>query len=102
MLLTKGYRSMSTPLFMLKNVIQNVAQLSKFKDKIYKVVAFFIISLISSISLNLICQVIGKGSEKDEDNNVEEKYLIATSEHPLAAFHQDEWIKAKDLPKRYH
>ena len=33
-------------------------------------------------------QVIGKGSEKHEDSNVEEKYLIATSEQAIAAFHR--------------
>lgn len=37
-------------------------------------------------------QVIGKGSENAEDSSVDEKYLIATSEQPIAAFHRDEWI----------
>lgn len=46
-------------------------------------------------------QVIGKGSEKAEDKEVDEKYLIATSEQPIAAFHRDEWIKETELPKRY-
>ena len=81
MLLKKGYRSMSTPFFMRKDVMQDVAQLSQFDDELYK--------------------VIGKGSEKAEDKEVEEKYLIATSEQPIAAFHRDEWIKETELPKRY-
>jgi seryl-tRNA synthetase len=46
-------------------------------------------------------QVIGKGSEKAEDKEVDEKYLIATSEQPIAAFHRDEWMKESELPKRY-
>ncbi|KAH8768005.1 hypothetical protein BGZ57DRAFT_943068 [Hyaloscypha finlandica] len=30
-----------------------------------------------------------------------DKYLIATSEQPISAFHADEWLVAKDLPIRY-
>lgn len=46
-------------------------------------------------------QVIGKGSEKAEDSSVDEKYLIATSEQPIAALHRDEWLKPEDLPIKY-
>ncbi len=28
-------------------------------------------------------------------------YLIATSEQPISALHQAEWLENKDLPKRY-
>lgn len=45
--------------------------------------------------------MIGKGSEKSDDNTVDEKYLIATSEQPIAAFLRDEWLKPEDLPMRY-
>ena len=31
----------------------------------------------------------------------EEKYLIATSEQPIAAYHRDEWIPESSLPIRY-
>ncbi|XP_057369293.1 probable serine--tRNA ligase, cytoplasmic isoform X1 [Daphnia carinata] len=78
---TKGYIAMGTPFFMRKDIMQDVAQLSQFDDELYK--------------------VIGKGSEKAEDKEVDEKYLIATSEQPIAAFHRDEWIKETELPKRY-
>jgi len=30
-----------------------------------------------------------------------EKYLIATSEQPISAFHQGEWLEPKQLPLRY-
>ncbi len=33
-------------------------------------------------------KVIGKGSENKDDKTVDEKYLIATSEQPLAAYHR--------------
>ena len=80
-LMVKGYKPMSTPFFMRKDVMQDVAQLSQFDDELYK--------------------VIGKGSEKSDDKDVEEKYLIATSEQPIAAFHRDEWISEASLPIRY-
>lgn len=32
---------------------------------------------------------------------MEEKYLIATSEQPIAAFHRSEWIAEGALPIRY-
>lgn len=49
----------------------------------------------------LYLQVVGKGSEKQEDAAVDEKYLIATSEQPLAAYHRDEWIPTESLPIKY-
>lgn len=61
--------------------MQEVAQLSQFDEELYK--------------------VVGKGSEKAEEKDVEEKYLIATSEQPIAAFHRDEWIPESTLPIRY-
>jgi len=44
---------------------------------------------------------VGKGSDKPEDKSVDEKYLIATSEQPIAAFHRDEWIAESSLPIKY-
>ncbi|XP_069046545.1 serine--tRNA ligase, cytoplasmic [Lepisosteus oculatus] len=78
---SKGYTPLYTPFFMKKEVMQEVAQLSQFDEELYK--------------------VIGKGSEKADDNTMDEKYLIATSEQPIAAFLRDEWLKPEDLPLRY-
>lgn len=62
--------------------MQEVAQLSQFDDELYK--------------------VVGKGSEKaDEAGTTDEKYLIATSEQPIAAYHRDEWIPESSLPIKY-
>ncbi|VDM82606.1 unnamed protein product, partial [Strongylus vulgaris] len=69
----KGFTPLYTPFFMRKEVMQEVAQLSQFDEELYK--------------------VCGKGSEVVGDNTVDEKYLIATSEQPIAAFHRNEWIK---------
>jgi len=77
----KDYVPLYTPFFMKKEVMQEVAQLSQFDDELYK--------------------VVGKGSEKAEDKSIDEKYLIATSEQPIAAFHREEWIDEKTLPIKY-
>lgn len=61
--------------------MQEVAQLSQFDEELYK--------------------VVGKGSEKADEKDIEEKYLIATSEQPIAAFHRGEWIPEQNLPIRY-
>jgi seryl-tRNA synthetase len=66
-----------TPFWMRKQIMSQVAQLSQFDDELYK--------LTSS-----------KGSDDPE-----EKYLIATSEQPIAALHLNEWIDANSLPLRY-
>ncbi|KAF7996339.1 hypothetical protein HCN44_001971 [Aphidius gifuensis] len=77
----KGFKPMYTPFFMRKDAMQEVAQLAQFDEELYK--------------------VIGKGSEKGEEKELEEKYLIATSEQPIAAFHRNEWIPEASLPIKY-
>jgi len=76
-----GYTPITTPYFMRKKVMQECAQLSQFDDELYK--------------------VIGKGSEVEGDKTIDEKYLIATSEQPLAALHRGQWIKPETLPFKY-
>uniref|UniRef100_A0A1I8B1S9 serine--tRNA ligase n=1 Tax=Meloidogyne hapla TaxID=6305 RepID=A0A1I8B1S9_MELHA len=44
-------------------------------------------------------KVVGKGSENE--NSGDDKYLIATSEQPIAAFHRDEWLVPANLPIKY-
>ncbi|XP_039260596.1 serine--tRNA ligase, cytoplasmic-like [Styela clava] len=77
----KGYTPLYTPFFMRKEMMQEVAQLSQFDEELYK--------------------VVGKSSDKSDEGGVDEKYLIATSEQPIAAFHRDEWLKREDLPIKY-
>lgn len=77
--LEKGYQPIYTPFFMRKEVMQQVAQLSQFDEELYK--------------------VIGKGAENTLD--LDEKYLIATSEQPLAALHRGQWIAESNLPLKY-
>merc|ERR1712121_348155 len=80
-LTASGFTPLYTPFFMRKEVMQEVAQLSQFDEELYK--------------------VVGKGSEREDDTSVEEKYLIATSEQPIAAFHRGEWMDTNELPKKY-
>jgi len=68
----RGYTPLQTPFFMNKEPMANTAQLDQFDEELYKVI----------------------GEE-------EEKYLIATSEQPISAYHQNEWIDPKILPLKY-
>lgn len=67
----RGYTPLQTPQFMLKDYMGKTAQLEQFDEELYKV------------------------NDGDPKND---KYLIATSEQPISAFHADEWLIAKDLP----
>ncbi|EGD76936.1 seryl-tRNA synthetase [Salpingoeca rosetta] len=80
-LMARKFTALSPPLFMRKDAMQKVAQLSQFDEELYK--------------------VTGKASEIQGDTAVEEKYLIATAEQPIAAYHQEETIVPKDVPLRY-
>ncbi|KAF4594465.1 seryl-tRNA synthetase [Ophiocordyceps camponoti-floridani] len=68
------YTPLQTPQFMHKDYMSKTAQLEAFDEELYKVV-------------------------DGEDKN--DKYLIATSEQPISAFHANEWLIAKDLPIKY-
>lgn len=75
MLRARGFHTLFPPVMMCRAVMQEVAQLSQFDDELYKI------------------------SEKGEGGG--DKYLIATSEQPIAAFRRDEWLKPEELPLKY-
>jgi len=81
MLKKRGFKGSKTPFVMKKDVMQQVAQLSQFDEELYK--------------------VTGKSSERSEDKSTSEKYLIATSEQPLAAKHRNKWLSKDELPIKY-
>lgn len=81
MAVSRGYTPLYTPFFMRKEVMAEVAQLQQFDLELYK--------------------VTGKASENPEDSGTDERYLIATSEQPIAALHRDEWIAPERLPLKY-
>lgn len=69
----RGYIALQTPQLMNKDVMAKTAQLEQFDEELYKVI-----------------------------DGTDEKYLIATSEQPISAFHSDEWFdKPSDLPIKY-
>ncbi|XP_076033383.1 seryl-tRNA synthetase isoform X2 [Oratosquilla oratoria] len=76
----KEYIPLEPNCFMRKEVMTEVAQLSQFDEELYK--------------------VVGKG-ETPGAEGVDEKYLIATSEQPIAAFHRSQWIPVDNLPLKY-
>ncbi|KAL8952628.1 MAG: hypothetical protein Q9222_001467 [Ikaeria aurantiellina] len=71
----KGYKPNQPPHFMLREFMAKTAQLSQFDEELYKVT--------------------------DDGEKQTDKYLIATSEQPLSALHDGEWLQDKDLPIRY-
>lgn len=68
----KGYKPNQPPHFMLREYMAKTAQLEDFDEELYKVT-------------------------ESEDKSTD-KYLIATSEQPLSALHDGEWMTEKDLP----
>ncbi|KAG4301254.1 hypothetical protein PCK1_002564, partial [Pneumocystis canis] len=73
-LIEKGYIVLQTPHMMNKDMMSKTAELTDFDDQLYKVI--------------------------DGDD---EKYLIATSEQPISAFHAGEWFESpnEQLPIKY-
>ncbi|KAK4156504.1 serine--tRNA ligase, cytoplasmic [Chaetomidium leptoderma] len=68
----REYTPLQTPQLMLRSQMAKTAQLSQFDEELYKVT----------------------GDQAD-------KYLIATSEQPISAYHSDEWLQPKHLPLKY-
>ncbi|GAX11429.1 seryl-tRNA synthetase [Fistulifera solaris] len=74
----RGYNVVQPPFFMKKEVMSSIAQLDDFDEQLYKV-----------------------SGKTDDPDGSSEKYLIATSEQPLCAYHKDDWLSPKELPLRY-
>jgi seryl-tRNA synthetase len=67
-----GYTALQVPLMMRQDIMAETAELAQFDEELYK--------------------VTGDG---------EDKYLIATSEQPISAYHRGEWMSPKQLPINY-
>jgi seryl-tRNA synthetase len=74
----RGYNILQPPFMMNKEVMASIAQLEDFDEQLYKV-----------------------SGKTDDPDGTTEKYLIATSEQPICAYHKDEWIEKSSLPIRY-
>ncbi len=75
----KGYLPVEPPYMLRREAIEGAVDLSDFEDVIYKVEA-------------------GAGATKED---APELFLIATSEHPLAALHMGEILEDANLPLKY-
>ena len=75
----RGYDLLQTPFLMRKEMMAKCAQLDDFDEQLYKV------------------------QYSTADGQDDSRYLIATSEQPIASFHADEWFEdpATQLPKCY-
>ena len=73
-LTARQYTALQPPFFMKQSIMEATCQLSDFEENLYKV----------------------SGQNEDEP-----MYLIATSEQPISAMYQGEWIEPHDLPMRY-
>jgi seryl-tRNA synthetase len=76
----RRYSPIQVPFFMKKDLMAGIAQLADFDEQLYKVTT---------------------GNKSEDADDTAEKYLIATSEQPLCAYHHKEILDAKDLPLRY-
>ncbi|KAJ3280144.1 Cytosolic seryl-tRNA synthetase [Borealophlyctis nickersoniae] len=76
----RGYTKLWTPYFMNRDLMAKTAQLEEFDEALYKL-----------------------GDENGDGTGEDAKYLIATSEQPISAFHAGEWFAEpeKELPKKY-
>lgn len=81
-----GYEPIQTPYFMRSDVLEKVAQLNDFDDRLYRVDQGF--SPVQD----------SNGTFEDDGNAT---YLIATSEQPLVALNQDQKFGRNQLPIRY-
>jgi len=72
----RGYTALQPPFFMKKELMGKTAELADYDDVLYKVI-------------------------EDKDQPELDKYLIATSEQPISAFHRGQNIDKSRFPLRY-
>ncbi len=76
----RKYCLLQPPYLMKKEVMAGVAQLEQFDEELYSV---------------------NSSSTGATTRPGEERYLIATSEQPICAYHKGEWLDEKELPLLY-
>lgn len=99
-LMQRGYSVVQPPYMMNKDVMAEIAQLEDFDEQLYK-----ISGKSSAAPAPTDTNSSGEGAATTTtaaaDASSSEKYLIATSEQPLCAYHKNDWIEPKSLPLRY-
>ncbi|PRP87073.1 hypothetical protein PROFUN_04809 [Planoprotostelium fungivorum] len=82
-LVKKNYTLLQPPYLMRRDVMAKTAQLEQFDEELYKI------------------KLSHKDKPDGQTDDDDERYLIATSEQPISALHQGEWLETKQLPIRY-
>ncbi|KAJ3281320.1 Cytosolic seryl-tRNA synthetase [Rhizoclosmatium sp. JEL0117] len=77
----REFTKLSTPYFMRKEFMAKTAQLEEFDEALYTVKG-----------------ELGPNGEETEEST---KYLIATSEQPISAYHANEWLEESEFPLKY-
>merc|ERR1712050_48531 len=72
----KGYTPLQPPFFMKKDLMAKTAELADYDDVLYKII-------------------------EDKEHPELDKYLIATSEQPISAYHRNQNIDQTKFPLRY-
>jgi len=96
-LLKRSYTPLQTPCFMNKDVMAATAQLEDFDEQLYKVQA----SSRPSSEVENENKSKDKAAQEAHKSDLEDKYLIATSEQPISAMHKDEYLDEDQLPIQY-
>ncbi|KAK4531499.1 hypothetical protein CCYA_CCYA08G2356 [Cyanidiococcus yangmingshanensis] len=99
----RGYREIQPPYFMIRGAMARCAQLSDFDEQLYKVTERPSRSASgnSTSPANASKPAARGGGDDGDDDDDGGYYLIATSEQPICALHQDEWIDPATLPLLY-
>ena len=83
-LIARDYTPIQTPYLMKKKAMSAVAQQTDYDEELYKVTGKWM-----------------SDKQQQEGDDSEAKYLIATSEQPMAAMYSDEFLELKDGPLKY-
>lgn len=83
-MIKKGYTLIAPPIMLKKEFYRGATALGDFEELLYRV-----------------ADPKESESRKDFEKTDEDLFLIGTSEHPMAALHANQTLKAGDLPKKY-
>eukprot|EP00026_Physarum_polycephalum_P008446 Phypoly_transcript_08532.p1 GENE.Phypoly_transcript_08532~~Phypoly_transcript_08532.p1 ORF type:complete len:490 (+),score=110.25 Phypoly_transcript_08532:210-1472(+) len=101
----RSYTPLQTPFFMNKDVMSATAQLEDFDEQLYKVAGSSRTSAEPAAPAanpkDKAAQEKAAQEKAAHQSDMEEKYLIATSEQPISAMHKDEYLDEDELPIRY-
>lgn len=107
----RKYTPLQTPFFMNKEAMAATAQLEDFDEQLYKVEIcnYSEDQFIHVVQVSGASRVTQEAADGQKDkaaaqahaSDMEDKYLIATSEQPISAMHKDEYLDEDQLPIQY-